>query len=491
MKWLVACLLGTRKIKKISSYTALLFAMVALNMHVYAGAQGPDNSTSKYAVRTVCIDAGHGGKDEGASGFSGKKEKNIALAVALKLGAYIEQNFPDVKVVYTRKTDVFVELYERAAIANRAKADLFISIHLNSSTNSDAYGCEAWVLGLHRSESNLEVAKRENAVIKLEDQQEQHYEFDPNSEAGHIIMSMAQTAYLDQSIDLASNVMDQFENKVKRKSRGVKQAGFMVLYKTAMPATLIELGFISNQEEESFLSHEEGQDYIASAIYRSFAAYKARMDAKVHHGDNSNKADSSDEYKPVKGGLKVPEVKSSQSTKPSGNTTHGGSSSTATKPTTNTTSAQSTSNNGNSNVTSGVRNGERVLYQHNPQTEQRDKHMAKDSADKYAAQKNNIEVKKEYHTAPEEGFAPPATIFRIQFSAAVTKAAKGSKFERDFPRIIYEDNGKGVLRYMSGEYKSYAEAKSALANVKAIGYKDAFVVVYESGKRGDINKYNR
>jgi N-acetylmuramoyl-L-alanine amidase len=334
------------------------------------------------------------------------------------------------------------------------------------------------------------VAKRENAVIKLEDQQEQHYEFDPNSEAGHIIMSMAQTAYLDQSIDLASNVMDQFENKVKRKSRGVKQAGFMVLYKTAMPATLIELGFISNQEEENFLSHEEGQDYIASAIYRSFAAYKTRMDAKVHHGDNTPKYDSTDEYKPLQGGLKVPEVKSTQSTKPGNGNNHGTSSSSKTTSTTTIHTTQN-SNNSNTTVNNGVRNGERVLYQHNPQTEQRDKQIAKDSADKYAAQKNHVEVKKEFHTAPEEGFAPPAVIFRIQFSAAVSKAAKGSKIERDFPHIIYEDNGKGVLRYMSGEYKSYAEAKTALTNVKAKGYKDAFVVVYESGKRGDINKYNR
>ena len=164
------------------------------------------------SVKTVVIDAGHGGKDEGASGPGGKKEKHIALQVALQLGAYIEANCPDVKVIYTRKTDVFLELHERAAVANKAKADLFISIHLNSSNSSEAYGCEAWVLGLHKSEANLDVAKRENAVINLESSQDVHYGFDPNSETGHIIMSMAQSAYLEQSIDLASSVVDNFHD---------------------------------------------------------------------------------------------------------------------------------------------------------------------------------------------------------------------------------------------------------------------------------------
>ena len=128
------------------------------------------------------------------------------------MGAYIEANCPDVKVIYTRKTDVFLELHERAAVANKAKADLFISIHLNSSNSSEAYGCEAWVLGLHKSEANLDVAKRENAVINLESSQDVHYGFDPNSETGHIIMSMAQSAYLEQSIDLASSVVDNFHD---------------------------------------------------------------------------------------------------------------------------------------------------------------------------------------------------------------------------------------------------------------------------------------
>ena len=241
-------------------------------LFVFAGAN------NNFSIKTVVIDAGHGGKDPGAIGSGKTREKDIALQVALKLGEYISKNFPDVNVVYTRKTDVFIELHERAEIANKAKADLFIAVHINSSTNPEFYGTSTYVLGLHRSEANLEVAKRENAVILLEDDRDKNYEFDPNSPEGHIIMSMKQNAFLEQSIDIASKIENQFENHAHRKSMGVKQAGFYVLYKTAMPSLLAEIGFISNPEEEKYLNSDKGQDQIASSLFNAFKKYKTEME---------------------------------------------------------------------------------------------------------------------------------------------------------------------------------------------------------------------
>jgi N-acetylmuramoyl-L-alanine amidase len=199
--------------------------------------------TTPYVLKTVVIDAGHGGHDHGCSGSS-NKEKTVALNLALKLGALIEKNYPDVKVVYTRKTDVFVELYERAAIANRNNADLFICIHCNANPSSSPSGTETYVMGLHKTEANLNVAKRENDVILMEDDYSQHYDgFDPNNPASHIIFSLNQHAFMEQSILFASSVEKYFKTNSNRSSRGVKQAGFLVLWKTAMPSVLIETGF--------------------------------------------------------------------------------------------------------------------------------------------------------------------------------------------------------------------------------------------------------
>lgn len=227
---------------------------------------------------TVVLDAGHGGKDPGAIG-SFSYEKDIALKLALKVGQYIKERHSDVEVIYTRKTDEFIELYKRAQIANKNHADLFISIHINSASTGRAYGTETFVMGLHKSKANLAVAKKENAVILKEDNYEDNYEgFNPNSPESTIIFSLYQNAYLDQSLNLASMVQDQFKERVGRHDRGVKQAGFWVLYKTAMPSVLIEAGFISNPEEEKYLNSEDGIVYMASAIYRAFRDYKKAIE---------------------------------------------------------------------------------------------------------------------------------------------------------------------------------------------------------------------
>jgi N-acetylmuramoyl-L-alanine amidase len=229
-------------------------------------------------IRTVVIDAGHGGKDPGAVGKY-SKEKDIVLAVALKTGKYIEQNLPDVKVIYTRKRDEFIELHRRAAIANENNADVFISIHCNASKSRQAYGAETFVMGEHRSEANLEVAMLENKAILFEENQEEEYGgFDPANTAAYIALNLVQSEHKAQSIKLAQKVQQQFTERVGRKDRSVQQAGFLVLYRTAMPSILVELGFITHPSEEAFLKSEEGQVYMASAIFRAFKEFKTEYE---------------------------------------------------------------------------------------------------------------------------------------------------------------------------------------------------------------------
>lgn len=224
---------------------------------------------------TVVIDAGHGGKDPGAVGAT-LKEKDINLRVALALGKLLEKNMNDAKVVYTRKTDVFVELNERAAIANRNKADLFISIHTNASAgNKTVSGTESYTLGMHRANSNLEVAKRENSAIMLEKGYKEKYEgFDPKSSESYIIFELMQDQYMKQSVGLAGKIQKQFANTAKRNNRGVQQAGFLVLRATSMPSVLVELGYITTPSEEKYLATQEATDKLSQSIYNAIKQYR-------------------------------------------------------------------------------------------------------------------------------------------------------------------------------------------------------------------------
>jgi N-acetylmuramoyl-L-alanine amidase len=253
-------------VKRLYIFFGILFIILSFGQSV--------TGQTERKIRKVVIDAGHGGKDPGAVGKN-SKEKDIVLSVALMTGNLIEQNIPDVQIIYTRKTDVFVELHKRAQIANESGADMFISIHCNASKSVGAYGSETFVMGLHKSNENLEVAKTENAAIFYEEDYKVQYEgFDPNSDEDYIVLSMFQSANLNQSLDLSSRVQNTFSERVKRVDRGVKQAGFWVLYKTTMPGILIELGFLSNAKEEQFLLSKAGQEQMAEAIYLAFADYK-------------------------------------------------------------------------------------------------------------------------------------------------------------------------------------------------------------------------
>lgn len=251
-----------------------LFAFVVSNNFVFG-------QSSSNKIKTIVIDPGHGGKDSGTMGTKRFKiyEKHVALSVSLKLGKYISENFPDVEVIYTRNSDVFLELNERTEIANNANADLFISIHCDGFTNPKPSGASVFVMGMSKLKANMDVAMRENAAIYLEDNYQQKYDgFDPKSPESYIVFSLMQNTYLNQSLSFAEEVENQFSTRANRKSRGVKQAPFYVISRTNMPSILVECGFLTNPKEEEFLHTDIGQDYIASAIFRAFRSYKESIE---------------------------------------------------------------------------------------------------------------------------------------------------------------------------------------------------------------------
>lgn len=234
-----------------------------------------------YKIKTIVIDPGHGGRKPGASG-SVSKEKDIALKVALKLGAKLKEDLPDIKVIFTRKTDIDVDLYRRAEIANEANADLFISIHCNSMPpgNKHIKGVETLVAGSHRLKEQ-DAAIRENADIKLEKNYKSKYDgYDPNNPGTFILMSLLKNTFRDKSIKLAKLIQNSYISRDERASRGVKEQGLLVLQRCGMPAVLTEVGFISNTEEEKYINSSKGQDEIASSIFTAIKTYKKNIEVK-------------------------------------------------------------------------------------------------------------------------------------------------------------------------------------------------------------------
>jgi len=250
-----------------------------------------DKKKKNNKIRTIVIDPGHGGKDSGTMGTKRytQYEKHIALDISLKLGNYIKDAFPDIEIIYTRKTDNFLELWERTELANEKKADLFISVHCDGFTNPNPSGASVFVMGMSKLKANMDVAMRENSVMYLEDNFKEKYDgFDPKSPESYIVFSLMQNTFLDQSISIAEKIEDEFANRAKRKSRGVKQAPFYVISRVNMPSILIEAGFLTNPKEEDFLNTELGKDHIASAIFRGFRSYKESVD-----GSNISELDKS------------------------------------------------------------------------------------------------------------------------------------------------------------------------------------------------------
>ena len=265
----------------------------------------------------VVIDPGHGGHDPGAIGRRGK-EKNINLNVALKVGQLIQNNCNDVKVIYTRKTDVFIPLDRRAQIANNAKADLFISIHTNSiARGRTVRGAETYTLGLHRTEENLEVAKKENSVILIEDNYEQRYAgFNPNSSESYIIFEFVQDKNMEKSVKLATLIQKQFKNTAKRIDKGVHQAGFLVLRATSMPSVLVELGYISTPDEEQYLLSDAGTTALSNSIYKAFLNYKREHDAPIGRSRVQEQELPEPENKPKESRIEIQTAEPDTATEP-------------------------------------------------------------------------------------------------------------------------------------------------------------------------------
>lgn len=277
-----------------------LIALVVLSGIILIASSVPKKS-EKAAITRVVIDAGHGGKDPGNLGTGRYKvtEKTIALNVSLKVGNYIKQAFPDVEVLYTRDDDTFVELHERSKFANTKDADLFISIHCDAFTKETAKGAGTFVMGAAKTEANLRMAQRENKAMLLEDNRDKNYDgFDPNSPEGLIELSLRQNAHIHQSLKFAQEVQNQMRDRVGRIDRGVRQAPFWVISFTTMPSVLVELGFLTNKEEEDFLNSEKGQDYAASAIYRAFKTYKTTLETAETNSHSTPKDEEVENIKP-------------------------------------------------------------------------------------------------------------------------------------------------------------------------------------------------
>jgi N-acetylmuramoyl-L-alanine amidase len=447
-----------------------------------------------FTIRTVVIDAGHGGKDPGCHGDK-YKEKDVALAVALKLGNYIEENMKDVKVVYTRKTDVFVELQERAEIANRAKADLFICIHCNSACvrdkklkrdvcNEEANGAETYVMGIKNEKGKLDIAKRENSAILLEDNYVKKYNgFDPNSDESYIIMSMFNDVYLTQSLSFASKVQHQYGTKTGRVDKGVKRASLWVLWRTYMPSVLTEIGFLTNPEEEHFLGSAKGQDYIASGIFRAFREYKDELEGIVKKYDDAieiqvpykiSKEDSIEleENKKARASAVVTTSKEDPKTAPK------------TKEAVDTSAKEDEKEKEKEIKKEDKKDPEESKKEVKPAVVEAVKPpviKGKEKEGKAQEKKEADTGKKEIKLPVTEAVKSPV-IYKVQILSSDKKIPLNSaKFKNVEKPGEYMD--KGVYKYTGGEFSTKEEAVKLQSELIKNGFKDAFVILTQDGKR--------
>lgn len=461
-------------------------------------------------LQTIVIDPGHGGKDPGCNGVT-HKEKDIALAVALKLGKLIEENMKGVKVIYTRTTDVFVELEDRAQIANKAKADLFISIHCNAAgkpvlirdpktgkkvpktfknkkgkivvvekPNPVPFGTETYVMGLKNEEGKMKVATRENSAILLEDNYEQKYGgFDPESEESYIIMSNYTSAYVIQSANLAVKLQEEYAKKAGRIDKGVHRQSIWVLWRTSMPSILTEIGYLTNPLEEQFLGSAKGQDYLAKAIYRGLRRYKDELDGKKQSYndeienqlalENENikagnipgqkKADDDDEDAEEKKPEKISEKKITES---------------VVKDTVKVKEAVIVKTNEVKTLDTTEEASAREI------AEKFKKKEAEKKEDKIVKQENKSNLKR-------EDFRQGQIVFKVQFASSdIELNLKDQKFSSLVEPSYYKM--KNIYKYTSGSYIDLKDAAAHQAQLREKGFKDCFVIAMKDGERVDINE---
>ena len=408
-------------------------------------------------VKTLVIDPGHGGDKPGAIGKH-CQEKELTLSIAKKFGKLIEDNYPDVKVIYTRTTDVDITLAERANIANRAKADLFVSVHINSHPTSVPVGMETYVMGLSRSRANMEVAKKENADILLEKGYKDNSEyqgFDPNSPESYVMFAMYQNAYIDKSLNFAQFVQDQYKSNIKTTNRGVKQAEFFVLYKTAMPSVLTEVGFISNPAEEAYMMSDEGQATIAVCLLNAFANYKAQEENIA---------------KPKKFEIDLPGYGKNKGRKP---------------------------------TPQGDPQADSTLLAQQHQDAALETAILQSQGEE--APKAQVEAPKKEDLYPEKNVPPsiepyrqeqeePQVVvnpddqavegvtYRVQFLTSEKALKDGAKEFKGVTGYQLYQQGK-VYRYTMGNETTITRAKSIQSEMRKKGFKDAFIIAFYNGKR--------
>ncbi len=431
--------LGSNLFTRVKNYTQILkrirLCILVSCLYFFSAlisfGQKDSAKSQNFNVKTIVIDAGHGGHDPGCLGSS-SQEKHICLSVALKLGKLINAYFPSVDVIYTRDKDVFVKLHERANIANKNKADLFISIHANSAENKSAYGTETYVMGTKYTDRNLELSKRENSVILLEKDYKKNYDgYDPNSPLSNILMGLYQQEYLQSSINFATKVEHQFKTRNNRHSRGVRQRVLLVMYRTTMPSVLIELGFLTNKSEEILLKDKIGQSETAAAVFRAFVEYKREMEG----------------YHPSE--IIAEEAK-----------------------------LFSQLDSMISNVLKVKMNKEKVNEQ------QRKIESTKDSIAKV------IKIQKAEETRNEIEKRNPKNnevLFRVQITSSSKKIPLNSRKFKDLTDVFEYKSGE-VFKYAVGNCVTQEEAIELQKKVRQTSFNDAFVVAFYKGKRVSVKK---
>ena len=436
----------------------LLLIFLVVSLQIVFGQDDSASTETQYTLKTVVIDAGHGGKDPGCHGAAAN-EKDICLSIALKLGAYIEENFPDVNVIYTRKTDVFLELHERSDIANKNNADLFISIHANSASPS-AYGTETFIMGTKYEDKNGAIA-RENSVIQMEENYEENYELNLESPQAKILYSMMQQEYHERSFQFAQKIEREFSERVGRHSRGVRQSVLYVMYRTACPSVLIETGFLTNKKEEEFLNSDKGQSYMASAIYRAFREYKLEVEgntpeeikAIIKEMQEKAKQREADKANGITEEKKEEEEHHEHNDDHEGHD-HGGESKEEKK-------------------------------EDAKEIKQEDDKMPRPTTKVIKTDVKLADESKE--TNKEEEKKDQAVYYSVQLTSSSDQIETSKENFKGLEEVFEYEQG-GWYKYASGKFSTFEEAYAAQSKIRELGFDGAFVVAFENGKRISIEE---
>ncbi|WP_317899226.1 N-acetylmuramoyl-L-alanine amidase family protein [Aurantibacillus circumpalustris] len=514
-----------KKLQYFIVLTALVFTGLAFKFISRSGVN---------SIKIIVIDAGHGGKDPGCLGFT-HKEKEVSLAVALKLGKYLEENFKDVKVVYTRTTDVFVELEDRAQIANKAKADLFISIHCNAAgkpvmvkdaktgrkrpktyrnkkgklivvekPNPGPYGTETYVMGLKNEEGKMKVATRENSAIFYEDDYEKKYGgFDPESEESYIIMSNYTSAYVIQSANLALKMQDEYQRKAGRLDRGVHRQSIWVLWRTSMPSILTELGYLTNPLEETFLGSDKGQEYLAKAMFRGIRKYKDEVEGnkKEYNDEFENQTPLENENIKAKGQSNSKKTEDEDDDEEDVVANDEPEDTKATEPEVPKTEKKP--------KPIAVEQGSVALKQISEEVSDYEQNSEKEDsvvsakviADKFKKETkladqpksetaNTLKKEQELKLAElkkKEDLIKNEVVFKVQFATSdIALNLKQEKFAAITDADFYKVNK--TLKYTSGKFSNVKDAFDHQTDLRKKGFTDCFVIAVKGGERIDLNE---